>query len=58
MMRTRDSSTWAVELVEANILDATFEFEATPTYFLYEPQLPYLYLPEHDFLTYMGYATK
>lgn len=58
MMKTRDTSTWAVRLHSANMIDATFNFENPDTYIVYDPQFPYLYLPEKDFLTYLGLASR
>lgn len=57
-MKTRDMSTWAVHLDSVRLLDYEFEFDSAATYIIYEPQLPYIYLPERDFLTYMGYASS
>lgn len=57
LMKTRNTRTWAVELVDTIMFDQTFEFESNPTYFIYEPQLPYIYLPEDDFLTFQGHAS-
>jgi hypothetical protein len=56
LMKTRGIDSWSVELTGASMIDATFQFERTPTYVIYEPQLPYIYLPEDDFLTFQGLA--
>lgn len=57
MMKTRDTNTWAVRLHNAIMIDSYFEFENMHTYIVYDPQFPYLYLPERDFLTYLTKAS-
>ena len=53
MMKTKNMGTWAVDLHTARIFHYDFEFENDQTFIIYEPQLPYLYLPEKDFMTFV-----
>ena len=52
-MKTRNMGSWAVDLHNVKLFDVDFVFENDETFILYEPQLPYLYLPDKDFLTYV-----
>ena len=53
MMRTKDKSTWAVQLTGASMIGADLTLQHSTTYIIYDPQFPYLYLPERDFMTYL-----
>lgn len=57
MMKTRDMSTWSVGLKSVSILDKDFDFDNEETYVIYEPSLPFMYLPEKDFMKFMAYAS-
>ena len=58
MMKTRNMGTWAVDLHSVKLFDYDFEFENDETFIIYEPQLPYLYLPEEDFMTFVIKASN
>lgn len=58
MMKTRNTGTWAVSLHSVNMGDRAFEFESDQTFIIYDPQFPYLYLPEKDFLTWLTLASQ
>lgn len=53
IMRTRSLESWAVTLHEVYLLnEISFNFGHTynPIYVLFEPQVPYIYIPEKHFL--------
>ena len=54
MMKTRNMGTWSVDLHKVNLFDNEIEFENEQTFIVYEPQVPYMYLPERDFLTFVS----
>ena len=54
MMKTRNLSTWAVKLYTFESFVGSIDVQKTPHYALFEPQLPYIYIPEDHFLKFMG----
>lgn len=59
IMRTKSLESWAVILYEVYLFETSFNFGQTynPIYVLFEPQVPYIYIPEKHFLTWAGLIT-
>jgi hypothetical protein len=53
MVKTNDTSAWTVPLKEVHIAKQQLNLSDTQsTFVLVEPMVPYIYLPEDDFMKY------
>jgi hypothetical protein len=52
MINTSSASAWTVSLTDAMLAQNKIELSDPQTLALVEPMLPYIYLPESDFMQY------